>query len=1281
MAPPAAETRVASCKLAERARRRKSGTTRETVEWSRNKRARLKTCWARTARFENYGENRESPEDRASCRSRGTGLQPRLASSAVSLSQSTPRLLERPTLLHTSQPHLESSHQGRSSSPVGGEVSLLATGSSVGGSSGPLAMVSRQGSFILIGDSLRATAEAVTRKAARNRRSVDGEQFRSLVALAPVTVDETGKATVDAAFARTPEGGTLLAGRRGVSPGMAGRRGDGNQERELDTIMTHARVVRNLDEVFVSQLIDERTAKMNVQNIRLVERKDDVLHEKRRLRDLYEKQRLGGRLLELERLISDKAFEISRSQFERKLYEADLDLINKHRDLGRKVLHELEKRVTAIKIEENATRTSADEDCNGLWANQLKNGFPERDRDRHGFIRERRQRDLGTHNTAARTMNSSSAALPPTTSPSSAVLQSSPLQSSHATSSSPPTTAVSTSSSVQASDGTTVDSAPSIEKTICQEYSSNCTTKVFSSANCMSWSLTCALPSSPTLPSGVCGNCLCDGQNLIDVLQCSILATFQTTRSPTSFSAATSTLPSSVVLSSSIPTRTSVATESESTPTSQTEPPKQDQDAQPARVGPVIGGVLGAAAVIGLVLFYWIYRKRSAAPQSDKTPAPSRSPEGVHLGGQNIDEEALKFPLPALLSNRSPATLAKGGAGVPPDHVFLTASPFRDASTVSTSHNVMGAYPEQSLVAEFAPEKMDSGIKMKGPLNRLKEAKSVAIDPALVAAAGSKQPPFPPGILGGPGTPKEGQILDEGLTSDPLGENYDASDPSTWTSEQHWQWAQWQWAYQWHDWQVKQRQWQDQQRAHYAAREEERRKAIASGKLAVNNDNKVKQPRQYKPSPLSRVSRFSVSTTTSESSQSRRVSFASSTSLPQRDSLRPLSRKSSTSTLSSAAGSMSIIATSPEWSAPTDLTRSGSGKTRRSFTMSVKSTSSSSGYAPRRSRSGHSTPSATLSLSGSERRSSSGSSHGGQMAAILTASLSLANSLHADPAEAEDLPSPLSLNSNSGISTSSSSFMCPLPGSDESVAVISITSTAPDGSVLTTQTITLPRGPNPSAGSLRVEPGALSPSGERVAPQAPSFGTILWPPDRSNAEVPLIAAVEATLSSPVSVTDVSVQSPVSSPRSPFSSIPAAEDAVVEMQYPVRRAHPLQHHLAFVSMSLRAVADNFSASDESLLGPMAGSTDSGGQEASEAEDSRRQRLEEEDDELVLAIGQHVVVWRVFPDGFCEGYCVETRRAGFFPVRCLVSAASSSSLPVPTFTPQHEDGASDTLKAQR
>ncbi|KAI9319577.1 hypothetical protein DFJ73DRAFT_924784, partial [Zopfochytrium polystomum] len=206
------------------------------------------------------------------------GLQPRLASSAVSLSQSTPRLLERPTLLHTSQPHLESSHQGRSSSPVGGEVSLLATGSSVGGSSGPLAMVSRQGSFILIGDSLRATAEAVTRKAARNRRSVDGEQFRSLVALAPVTVDETGKATVDAAFARTPEGGTLLAGRRGVSPGMAGRRGDGNQERELDTIMTHARVVRNLDEVFVSQLIDERTAKMNVQNIKARNMHKGILH-------------------------------------------------------------------------------------------------------------------------------------------------------------------------------------------------------------------------------------------------------------------------------------------------------------------------------------------------------------------------------------------------------------------------------------------------------------------------------------------------------------------------------------------------------------------------------------------------------------------------------------------------------------------------------------------------------------------------------------------------------------------------------------------------------------------------------------------------------------------------------------------------------------------------------------------------------------------------------------------------------------------------------------------
>ncbi|KAI9357231.1 hypothetical protein DFJ73DRAFT_820923 [Zopfochytrium polystomum] len=861
-----------------------------------------------------------------------------------------------------------------------------------------------------------------------------------------------------------------------------------------------------------------------------------------------------------------------------------------------------------------------------------------------------------------------------------------------------PSSTDSGSSAASPSSSASSTQAPSLAQTICHDYTTNCTAVVLSANSPCSvgWQLGCSLPTNPELPAGLCGTCMCtdSNRNIIDPLMCDIINTYQTSRSSSSSSQPPSSTgappsgnttppgerhrsPHEAKNSDQIPLHrpiTNCNLFTAPTPTSL----HTDPGGERVGVAPLVGGLFaGFAVAIAMAAFVIVRKKRRVSTAKGGLPS-SATPTGVFAdsrpGKENTDAGIpieLDDP-PSLLkmshvdalynSNRSASALSsksvKSDASAA-GRAALSSRPFVDASAVSSGAELVifsvadAVVPrgivgldEKDVASDAGFPRLDETVKKKDPAYPAVKPDSVELDIA------------------------DSLVTSGELVAEPSQDDRDAGNPNAWTSDQHWQWAQWQWAYQWHEWQISQRQWQEQQRAHFAAKEEERKKAIAAGRMASGSESlqllKAKQPRQYKPSPLSRESRISFSTMASDASRStsRRVSFESSLSAQFTSTMRAPSRQSSiSSTMSSATGSLSMIATSPEWAAPTDLTRSGSAKTRKSFALSVSSSSSSNGgRSHRRSRSTNSTRSTKLQHSNSVNS---------QFTTTLVTSF--------DGDEGGPV-SPLSGRSNStpttptsaggpslGITTSSSSFICPIPGSDEPVAVISITSTTPDGNLVTTQTIALPRPPSPNvaAAAAVVSSGGGSMSDSvshhslslprfsmdsmTMEPlQAPPFGSQQLSP-RASISPSDIASISnlPILASPVPVAGTLTSSGASQVQQPTVDDPS------QMQYPVRRSHPLRLHHAF--RQLQISHPHLNLVDEDDLPPSSSTVTS---PLSPLADARR-RLDEEDDELVIVVGQHVVVWRVYPDGFCEGYCVETRRAGFFPVRCLVGSRSSGS----------------------
>ncbi|KAI8611526.1 hypothetical protein BC830DRAFT_1171829 [Chytriomyces sp. MP71] len=236
-----------------------------------------------------------------------------------------------------------------------------------------------------------------------------------------------------------------------------------------------------------------------------------------------------------------------------------------------------------------------------------------------------------------------------------------------------------------------------------------------------------------------------------------------------------------------------------------------------------------------------------------------------------------------------------------------------------------------------------------------------------------KQPRLSPSAAHFPQSPSSPHHHDSFLTP---ASGYGTNTPNgaqqnpNWTLEEQWQWEQYQAAVQWHQWQLKQKEWQKQQREYYLAREEERKRAAAAE--AASNPEPPRPTKRgtlnvpgLKPDPKPSPLRFVVSNDTesllSRSSSFKRGSGASfmdvaspTASSARRVSFDPhgafvgpaeaalvgsLSRSStvrSKSVRSAGARSSIVVATSPEWSAPTDLVRVGGDGRRETISSRIE---------------------------------------------------------------------------------------------------------------------------------------------------------------------------------------------------------------------------------------------------------------------------------------------------------------------------------------------------------
>ncbi|KAJ3413909.1 hypothetical protein HDV05_007351 [Chytridiales sp. JEL 0842] len=248
------------------------------------------------------------------------------------------------------------------------------------------AMVSRRGSVIILGDSLTGAAEVVNKKAMMERAKWHGDDYKAQVGLAKVKVDGAGSSSSqvlasssttissmgdDTVTATTADGRAvtvvledspfalpsdiaeavrakqqnILAGSRRLSLGF-GTNGS------LSATSSNSIGFKHTDEDFKKNYIEERINKMDASRILLTERKREIIREKSQLRDLGEKERLGVRILDLEREISEKLLESQRVALERKAHEIECDAVSKHVDAATKVLAEvlkLQKKIISLK--------------------------------------------------------------------------------------------------------------------------------------------------------------------------------------------------------------------------------------------------------------------------------------------------------------------------------------------------------------------------------------------------------------------------------------------------------------------------------------------------------------------------------------------------------------------------------------------------------------------------------------------------------------------------------------------------------------------------------------------------------------------------------------------------------------------------------------------------------------------------------------------------------------------------------------------------------------------
>ncbi|KAI8851187.1 hypothetical protein BC829DRAFT_387533 [Chytridium lagenaria] len=266
---------------------------------------------------------------------------------------------------------------------------------------------------------------------------------------------------------------------------------------------------------------------------------------------------------------------------------------------------------------------------------------------------------------------------------------------------------------------------------------------------------------------------------------------------------------------------------------------------------------------------------------------------------------------------------------------------------------------------------------------------------------------------------------------------------AAWTPEMIWEWEQYQWAYQWHEWQMKQREWQSQVRQKYLEKEAKR---LGNEQTKEPPVMKVKPPKVYKPSPLSRPISMSTIASTRSSMFSEResvlldgqvftlersvgidvhddekldtLSFMSRARSVSSKMSRTVSHSRSISDSSIQSPSLSdnsltvILVTSPEWAAPPDVVPCDTQTDRHFSTL----------------------PSPTRQRSVSSKADVSSFNTSSSSSRLSISSIS---------------------SSATGTTFRASSFSLANPSIDSDISVLTISSIAPDGTHHSTQTATL----------------------------------------------------------------------------------------------------------------------------------------------------------------------------------------------------------------------------------
>ncbi|KAJ3320719.1 hypothetical protein HDU76_000237 [Blyttiomyces sp. JEL0837] len=195
------------------------------------------------------------------------------------------------------------------------------------------AMVSRRGSFIVLGDSLRSAAEAVTKKSLMERMKIEGDDYKPQVALTSVHIDEQGQTILEAptlivgdvnpfeGFAEDLEEARATGG--WLESKSPARSRAGSMARIAQSYQRADSHIENLN--FFQDYLKTRLVNLNSDRILLLEKESEIRREKRRKMDLKEKERIGSRILDLERDISEKVLETQKTFSERRQHEIELD--------------------------------------------------------------------------------------------------------------------------------------------------------------------------------------------------------------------------------------------------------------------------------------------------------------------------------------------------------------------------------------------------------------------------------------------------------------------------------------------------------------------------------------------------------------------------------------------------------------------------------------------------------------------------------------------------------------------------------------------------------------------------------------------------------------------------------------------------------------------------------------------------------------------------------------------------------------------------------------------